>query len=52
MGESLTTKVILKCVGNFTFENDNKELQVNLSSDNYTRIPIYITGSGKYEIRI
>ena len=52
MGENLTTKIKLKAVGNFTFMNNSKELEVTLNSYEYLRLPIYIHGSGKYEIRL
>lgn len=52
MGENLTTKIKLKAIGNFTFINNSKEIEVTLTSNDYIRLPVYLTGSGKYEIRI
>lgn len=52
MGELLTSSILLKANGNFVFENQTKTLQIQLSSEDYVRIPVYITGAGKYEIRI
>lgn len=52
MGDNLTSAIKLKAVGNFTFINNQKELEITLTSEGYTRIPVYIKGSGKYEIKI
>lgn len=52
MGDNLTSAVKLKALGNFTFINNQKELEITLTSEGYTRIPVYIKGSGKYEIKI
>lgn len=52
MGELITSKIKLKAIGNFTFMNSSKELELILTSDEYTRIPVYLNGSGRYEIRI
>jgi hypothetical protein len=52
MGDNLTSQLTLKAIGNFTFINNQKELELTLTSSGYTRIPVYIKGSGKYEIKI
>lgn len=52
MGDNLTAKLKLKAIGNFTFINNQKELELTLTSDSYTRLPIYLNGTGKYEIRL
>ena len=52
MSDNLTSSIKLKAVGNFTFINNQKELEITLSSEGYTRLPVYIFGSGKYEIKI
>ena len=52
MGDNLTSKIKLKAIGNFTFINNQKELELTLTSDDYTRLPVYLTGTGKYEIRL
>lgn len=52
MGDNLNANVKLKAIGNFTFINNQKELTISLSSDKYVRVPVYLNGSGKYEIRL
>ena len=52
MGDNLTSNVKLKAIGNFTFINNQKELAISLSSNGYVRVPVYLNGSGKYEIRL
>lgn len=52
MGEYITSKITVKAVGNFTFENNKKEIQIQLTSSEYLELPLYITGTGKYEIKI
>lgn len=52
MGNVLSSKLTIKAVGNFTFENNKKELTVQLTSNEYLRLPIIIKGTGKYEIRL
>lgn len=52
MGNSINSKIKIKAIGNFTFENEQKEIELNISKDDYITIPIYIYGSGKYEIEI
>jgi hypothetical protein len=52
MGDNLNVNVKLKAIGNFTFINNQKELAISLSSNGYVRVPVYLNGSGKYEIRL
>lgn len=52
MGQVITSKIKIKAVGNFSFESNKKEIEIQLTSNEYLRVPVYINGTGKYEIRI
>ena len=52
MGNYISSKIKIKAIGNFTFTNNKKELEIQLVSNEYQQLPIYINSTGKYEIRI
>lgn len=50
MGEPLNMTVTLQAIGNFSFQGDQKEIQVALNSETATQIPVVITGAGTYQL--
>lgn len=50
MGEPLNMTVTLQAIGNFSFQGNQKEIQIALNSETATQIPVVITGAGTYQL--